>query len=120
MTVTSAAGDLHTDSATLDGVIEGLQVVEAPLNGRNVNNLLDFLPAWSQRRNPGSTMANGGSGNFKAGNRLRRLPTETIRLRAFTAEPVFIDGAGSNIAENNVNTLVLTRRVQEFRVSTTT
>jgi len=29
MTVTSAAGDLHTDSATLDGVIEGLQVVEA-------------------------------------------------------------------------------------------
>jgi len=28
----------------LDGVIEGLQVVEAPLNGRNVNNLLDFLP----------------------------------------------------------------------------
>src|SRR5258708_2921360 len=38
-TVTSGTPDLHTDSATLDGVIEGQQVLEAPLNGRNVNNL---------------------------------------------------------------------------------
>ena len=122
MTVTSAAGDLHTDSATLDGVIEGLQVVEAPLNGRNVNNLLDFIPGVVPGGGTqGSTMANGGSGNFKAGEQTQAIAYGNYQIGgAFSGQSLFfIDGAGSNIAENNVNTLVLTQdAVQEFRVST--
>lgn len=122
MTVTSAAGDLHTDSATLDGVIEGLQVVEAPLNGRNVNNLLDFLPGVIPGGGTqGSTMANGGSGNFKAGEQTQAIAYGNYQIGgAFSGQSLFfIDGVGSNIAENNVNTLVLTQdAVQEFRVST--
>src|ERR1700722_8391689 len=39
VTVSAATSDLHTDSSTLTGVIEGRQVEESPLNGRNVNNL---------------------------------------------------------------------------------
>jgi hypothetical protein len=35
---------LQTDNASLGGVVEGRQLEEAPLNGRNVNNLLDFIP----------------------------------------------------------------------------
>jgi hypothetical protein len=122
MTVTGAAGDLHTDSATLDGVIEGQQVLEAPLNGRNVNNLLDFVPGVIPGGGTqGSTMANGGSGNFKAGGQTQAIAYGNYQIGgAFGGQSLFfIDGVGSNIAENNVNTLVLTQdAVQEFRVST--
>ena len=122
LTVTGAAGDLHTDSATLDGVIEGQQVVEAPLNGRNVNNLLDFVPGVIPGGGTqGSTMANGGSGNFKAGGQTQAIAYGNYQIGgAFGGQSLFyIDGVGSNIAENNVNTLVLTQdAVQEFRVST--
>jgi hypothetical protein len=122
MTVTGAAGDLHTDSATLDEVIEGQQVVEAPLNGRNVNNLLDFVPGVTPGGGTqGSTVANGGSGNFKAGGQTQPIAYGNYQIGgAFSGQSLFfVDGVASNIAENNVNTLVLTQdAVQEFRVST--
>jgi hypothetical protein len=122
VTVTGAASDLHTDSATLEGVIEGRQVVDAPLNGRNVNNLLDFVPGVTPGGGTqGSTMANGGSGNFQAGGQTQAIAYGNYQIGgAFSGQSLFfIDGVGSNIAENNVNTLVLTQdAVQEFRVST--
>ena len=122
VTVTDATSDLHTDSATLEGVIEGQQVVEAPLNGRNVNNLLDFVPGVTPGGGTqGSTMANGGSGNFQAGGQTQAIAYGNYQVGgAFSGQSLFfIDGVGSNIAENNVNTLVLTQdAVQEFRVST--
>ncbi len=121
-TVTSGAPDLHTDSATLDGVIEGQQVLEAPLNGRNVNNLLDFVPGVVPGGGTqGSTTANGGSGNFKAGGQTQPIAYGNYQIGgSFGGQSLFfIDGVESNIAENNVNTLVLTQdAVQEFRVST--
>lgn len=114
--VTGAANDLHTDSATLEGVIESKQVLDSPLNGRNVNNLLDFVPGVTPGGGTqGNTIANqsGGTtqaiayGNYQIGG-------------SFSGQSLFfIDGVGSNISENNVNTLVLTQdAVQEFRVST--
>ena len=122
VTVTGATSDLHTDSATLSGVIEGQQVLEAPLNGRNVNNLLDFVPGVTPGGGTqGSTMANGGSGNFQAGGQTQAIAYGNYQIGgAFSGQSLFfIDGVGSNISENNVNTLVLTQdAVQEFRVST--
>ncbi len=122
ITVTSAPPDLQTDSASLSGVIEGQQVVEAPLNGRNVNNLLDFVPGVTPGGGTqGSTMANGGSGNFQAGGQTQAIAYGNYQIGgAFSGQSLFfIDGVGSNIAENNVNTLVPTQdAVQEFRVST--
>ena len=122
VTVTSTANDLHTDNATLSGVIEGQQVLEAPLNGRNVNNLLDFVPGVTPGGGTqGSTMANGGSGNFQAGGQTQAIAYGNYQIGgAFSGQSLFfIDGVGSNISENNVNTLVLTQdAVQEFRVST--
>lgn len=41
VTVEAASAPLQTDSASLGGVVGGRQVLESPLNGRNVNNLLD-------------------------------------------------------------------------------
>ena len=63
ITVTGATTGLQTDNASLGGVIEGRQVLEAPLNGRNVNNLLDFVPGVVPGGGTsGSTVANGGTG----------------------------------------------------------
>ncbi|MGB0123554.1 MAG: carboxypeptidase-like regulatory domain-containing protein [Silvibacterium sp.] len=122
VTVSATAAGLQTDSASLGGVIEGRQVEEAPLNGRNVNNLLDFIPGVTPGGGTqGSTMANGGSGNFQAGGQTQAIAYGNYQIGgAFSGQSLFfIDGVGSNIAENNVNTLVPTQdAVQEFRVST--
>ncbi len=122
VTVVASAAALQTDSATLGGVVEGEQVVQAPLNGRNVNNLLDFIPGVVPGGGTqGSTMANGGSGNFQAGGQTQAIAYGNYQIGGgFSGQSLFfIDGVESNIAENNVNTLVPTQdAVQEFRVST--
>ncbi|MGA7339255.1 MAG: carboxypeptidase-like regulatory domain-containing protein [Terracidiphilus sp.] len=122
VTVNGGEAQLQTDSSSLSGVIEGQQVVEAPLNGRDVNNLLDFVPGVTPGGGTqGSTMANGGSGNFQAGGQTQAIAYGNYQIGgAFSGQSLFfIDGVGSNIAENNVNTLVPTQdAVEEFRVST--
>ncbi len=120
VTVTGASADIQTDSATLGGVIEGLQVQEAPLNGRNVNNLLDFVPGVIPGGGTaGNTVANGGTGQVSANTQAISYGNYQIG-GAFSGQSLFfIDGVGTNISENNVNTLVPTQDVvQEFRVST--
>jgi hypothetical protein len=120
VSVTGASADIQTDSATLGGVIEGLQVQEAPLNGRNVNNLLDFVPGVIPGGGTaGNTVANGGTGQVSANTQAISYGNYQIG-GAFSGQSLFfIDGVGTNISENNVNTLVPTQDVvQEFRVST--
>jgi hypothetical protein len=120
VTVTSASAALQTDNASLGGVIEGVQVQEAPLNGRNVNNLLDFIPGVVPGGGTaGSTVANGGTGGVSPNTQAISYGNYQIG-GAFSGQSLFfVDGVGSNIAENNVNTLVPTQdTVQEFRVST--
>jgi outer membrane receptor protein involved in Fe transport len=120
VTVTGATVGIQTDNASLGGVIEGTQVQEAPLNGRNVNNLLDFVPGVVPGGGTsGSTVANGGTGQVSANTQAISYGNYQIG-GAFSGQSLFfIDGVGSNIAENNVNTLVPTQDVvQEFRVST--
>jgi hypothetical protein len=66
-------------------------------------------------------MANGGSGNFQAGSNTQAIAYGNYQIGgAFSGQSLFfIDGAGSNVPENNVNALVPTQdAVQEFRVST--
>ncbi len=122
VTVTASQAQLQTDSASLGGVVEGRQVVESPLNGRNVNNLLDFVPGVVPGGGTqGSTMANGGSGNFQAGGQTQAIAYGNYQIGGgFSGQSLFfVDGVGTNIAENNVNTLVPTQdAVQEFRVQT--
>jgi len=120
VTVSSAPPDIQSDSATLSGVIEGQQILEAPLNGRNVNNLLDFVPGVIPGGGTaGNTVANGGTGQVSANTQAISYGNYQIG-GAFSGQSLFfIDGVGTNISENNVNTLVPTQDVvQEFRVST--
>lgn len=120
VTVTAGTAGLQTDNASLGGVIEGRQVQEAPLNGRNVNNLLDFVPGVVPGGGTsGSTVANGGTGQVSANTQAISYGNYQIG-GAFSGQSLFfIDGVGTNVAENNVNSLVPTQdTVQEFRVST--
>jgi hypothetical protein len=118
----SATAALQTDSVSLGGVVEGRQVQESPLNGRNVNNLLDFIPGVVPGGGTsGNTMANGGSGSFQAGAQTQAIAYGNYQIGGgFSGQSLFfIDGVESNIPENNVNSLVPTQdSVQEFRVST--
>jgi hypothetical protein len=118
----TSATQLDTDTTTLGGVVEGQQVVESPLNGRDVNNLLDFIPGVVPGGGTaGNTMANGGSGNFQAGAQTQAIAYGNYQIGGgFSGQSLFfIDGVESNIPENNVNSLVPTQdAVQEFRVST--
>jgi hypothetical protein len=113
---------LQTDSASLGGVVEGRQVQESPLNGRNVNNLLDFIPGVVPGGGTaGNTVANGGSGSFQVGTQTQAIAYGNYQIGGgFSGQSLFyIDGVESNIPENNVNSLVPTQdSVQEFRVST--
>jgi outer membrane receptor protein involved in Fe transport len=120
VTVTGASVGIQGDNPSLGGVIEGRQVQEAPLNGRNVNNLLDFVPGVVPGGGTsGSTVANGGTGQVSPNTQAISYGNYQIG-GAFSGQSLFfIDGVGSNISENNVNTLVPTQDVvQEFRVST--
>jgi len=118
----SSNAGLQTDSSSLGGVVEGRQVLESPLNGRNVNNLLDFIPGVVPGGGTsGNTMANGGSGSFQAGAQTQAIAYGNYQIGGgFSGQSLFfIDGVQSNVTENNVNSLVPTQdSVQEFRVST--
>ena len=116
VTVTSAQNELQTDTSSLGGVVEGRAVLETPLNGRNVNNLLTLVPGViAGGGTAGSTVSNQGGaqtqaiayGNYQIGG-------------GFSGQSLFyVDGVQSNVPENNVNSLVPTQdAVQEFRVST--
>lgn len=120
--VEAASAPLQTDTSSLGGVVEGRQVVEAPLNGRDVNNLLDFVPGVVPGGGTaGNTVANGGSGSFQVGTQTQAIAYGNYQIGGgFSGQSLFfIDGVESNIPENNVNSLVPTQdSVQEFRVST--
>ena len=116
VTVTTSPNELQTDTSSLGGVVEGRAVLETPLNGRNVNNLLTLVPGVvAGGGTAGSTVSNQGGaqtqaiayGNYQIGG-------------GFSGQSLFyVDGVQSNVPENNVNSLVPTQdAVQEFRVST--
>jgi hypothetical protein len=124
-TVTVSANSqvaLQTDTASLGGVVGSEQVAESPLNGRNVNNLLDFIPGVvAGGGTAGNTVANGGSGSFQVGTQTQAIAYGNYQIGGgFSGQSLFfIDGVESNVPENNVNSLVPTQdSVQEFRVST--
>ena len=109
---------LDTQEASVGQVIEGRQVQETPLNGRNVMNLLALVPGViPQGGTQGSTAGNytqsgdftnvAGFGNYQIGGGL-------AGQNAF-----FLDGSPLNVVMSNDTVLVPTQdMVQEFRVVT--
>ena len=117
VTVTDSAPLLQTDSSSLGGVVEGRAVLQMPINGRNVNNLLLLVPG---------VIAGGGTSGNVTGNTTNGAITNGIAYGNYQIgggfggqSAFFLDGVQTNVSENNTNTLIPTQdSVKEFRVST--
>ena len=115
--VTEQHPPLETQDSSVGQVIEGRQVQETPLNGRNVMNLLALVPGViPQGGTQGSTAGNyaasgdatnaAGFGNYRIGGGL-------AGQNAF-----LFDGSPLNEVMSNVTALVPTQdAVQEFQVA---
>ncbi len=113
--VTTAAPLLQTDSSTLGQAIEGAQVQQIPLNGRNVMNLIALAPGvvptggamGSVGLNQGTRTAGGtGWGDYQIGGAIQGQSGN------------YIDGVANNLLGGNVLALVPTQdAIQEFNVA---
>jgi hypothetical protein len=116
-TVTVESGNelIEATSPTVSQVIEGQQVEDAPLNGRNVMNLVALTPGVvPQGASQGSVTQNQlggfftnsfGWGNYQIGGGLAGQSSE------------YLDGAPLNILYGHTSALVPTQdAIQEFRV----
>src|SRR5271166_3921619 len=109
---------LDTQDSSVGQVIEGRQVQETPLNGRNVMNLLALVPGViPQGGTQGSTAGNyTQSGDFTnvAGFGNYQIAGGLAGQNAF-----FFDGSPVNEVMSNATVLIPTQdAVQEFRVVT--
>lgn len=117
MEVTSQTAQLQTESATLNQVVEGRQVAEMPLNGRNVMNLIGLVPGVvPQGSTQGSPMANQNNGTFTS---VWGFGNYQIGGGIANQNASYIDGAPINLPPNNSTALIPTQdAIQEFTVAT--
>ena len=107
--VTSQAPLIQTESADLGGVIEGRTIQTIPLNGRNVNNLLELVPGVQAG---GTTNGNLSTNEIAYGN--YQIGGGFGNQSAF-----YIDGVLSNMPSNNALALIPSQdTVREFQVTT--
>ncbi len=115
VTVTADSNVLETTSPTVSQVIEGRQVEDTPLNGRNTMNLVALTPgvvpqggtngSASNNSNGGAFTNAGSFGNYQISGGLAGEST------------TYIDGAPVNGEFGNATAYIITQdAVQEFRV----
>ena len=101
---------LQTENASLGQVVEARKVLETPLNGRNVFNLVGLVPGVVPGGQSGSNPT--GANPFAWGN-------YQIGGGQANQSAAYIDGAPVNTSYVNLTALVPTQdAVQEFRVQT--
>ncbi len=108
--VTSQTPLLQTETASLGQIVESRKVLELPLNGRNVYNLIGLVPGvvpgGQSQSNPTGTNPFAW-GNYQIGG---GQSNEHV---------TYIDGAPVNVSYINLTSLVPTQdAIQEFRVQT--
>lgn len=113
--VTTQAPLLQTDSGSLGGQVEGKQVEQMPLNGRNAMNLIALVPGvtpggasqGSSEGNQGTHTSNQGWGNYQIGGGLGNQGS------------MYVDGSPMNTLGGNFVGFVPTQdAIQEFKVAT--
>jgi hypothetical protein len=111
--ITAAAPLMQTESGSLGDTVEGKQVQEMPLNGRNTLNLIALVPGVVPQGNTNGSAAmnNNGStssaawGNYQIGG---GMPLQSS---------MYIDGAPLSIMNKNFTVLVPSQdMIQEFKV----
>jgi len=107
--VQADAALVETRSAGIGTVVDNQRVLELPLNGRNVTELILLVGAANPNPNPGNM------------NSARNYPTIVINVAGGLSNGVtyLLDGAVHNDAHNNLNLpLPFPDALQEFKVET--
>ncbi len=115
VTIEADANILETVSPTVSQVIEGRQVEDTPLNGRNAMNLVALTPGVvPQGGTSGGSSNNTSGGAFTNANAFGNY---SIAGGLAAQGIIFVDGAPINIVQGNAVAFVLTQdAAQEFRV----
>ena len=114
-TVESGQALIETQSPTVSQVIEGRQVLDTPLNGRNSMNLVALTPGVV----PQGGTSGGTSNNIKGGSFTNFFGYNNYQIAGGIAghSSVYIDGAPTNTSLGHPLAFVLAQDdVQEFRV----
>jgi len=112
--VTSQAPLLQTESGILNQVVEGRQVQDVPLNGRNVLDLVALAPGvvplgssqGSPVNNNGTSISPSGFNNFAIGGGIA------------AENAIFIDGVQDDLSGNNTPLVPAQDAIQELSVAT--
>jgi hypothetical protein len=115
--VSSQAELVQTDSATLGQVVEGQQIDEMPLNGRNIMNLVSLVPGVVTQGGAGGSPLNNqaASGNF---TNPQGWGNYQIGGGQAGTSAQFLDGVSINTTFRGSPDLVPTQdMIQEFRVA---
>ena len=117
VTISADANILETQSPTVSQVIEGRQVEDTPLNGRNTMNLVALTPGVvSQGGTSGAASNNTNGGAFTNANSFGNY---SIAGGLAAQGTIYVDGAPINTVEGLAVAFVITQdAVQEFRVET--
>jgi outer membrane receptor protein involved in Fe transport len=118
VSVTAEAPLVETESSAVGEVIQGRQVTELPLNGRNFTQLATLVPGVTRGVPEGdATGARGNAETFRYGNAGgASLSVNGLRPQA---NNFLLDGVDNN--ESLVNTIIFfppAEAIQEFRVQT--
>ena len=113
--VNADAQILESTSPTVSQVIEGRQVEDTPLNGRNTMNLVALTPGViPQGGTQGAASNNANGGAFTNANSFGNY---SIAGGLSAQGSIYLDGAPLNAIEGNAVAFVITQdAVQEFRV----
>ena len=120
VTVTSAAPLIDTSNSTIGASIQGRQVTELPLNGRNFSSLALLTPGVT-RGAYGDEASGGGSSNFTETNRNNESGAAAIAVNGLRpqADNYILDGVDNN--DGLVGTILFFPNIdatQEFKVNT--
>jgi Carboxypeptidase regulatory-like domain len=120
VTVLGGAPPVNTESSSMGKVIEGRQVTELPLNGRNFTQLALLTPGVT-RGAYGDNASGGGSGTNTETFRNSETGSAALSVNGLRpqANNFVLDGLDNN--ESLVNTIAFfppAEAIQEFRVST--
>ena len=117
ITVETGNALLETQSPTVSQVIEGRQVEDTPLNGRNTMNLVALTPGVVPQ---GSTTGSlTGNANGGSSTNAQAFGNYAIAGGLANQGSVYVDGAPVNSVEAHVTSLIPAQdSVQEFRVET--
>ena len=117
VTINANSSILETTSPTVSQVIEGRQVEDTPLNGRNTMNLVALTPGVvAQGGTNGAASNNTDGGAFTNANSFGNY---SIAGGLAAQSAVYLDGVPLNGSLSNLVPFIITQdAVQEFRVQT--